>query len=74
MNCPSVGRAIVGSTSSSKTASSGGMGLPSHRQNTDPELFLSKRTAGRKMEKSLQERRSSDRSKLRSSSRKGSKA
>ena len=42
--------------------------------NSDPELFLSKITAGTKVEKRLKERRSSDRSKLGSSSRKGSKA
>jgi hypothetical protein len=42
-------------------------------KNSDPESFLSKRTAGTKMEKSLRERRSSDWSKLGSSSRGGSK-
>jgi hypothetical protein len=33
-------------------------------KNSDPELFLSKRTAGIKMEKRLRKRRSSDRVKL----------
>jgi hypothetical protein len=42
-------------------------------KNSDPELFLSKRTAGTKMEKILRERRSSDRHKLGSISRGGSK-
>jgi hypothetical protein len=40
---------------------------------SDPDLFLSKRTAGTKMEKSLMERMSSDRLKLGSISRGGSK-
>ena len=47
----------------------GGMWLPSHGQNSDPELFLSERIAGTKMEKRLGERKSSDRPKLGSSSR-----
>jgi hypothetical protein len=42
------------------------MGLPCYSQNSDPELFLSKRTAGKKMEKRLRERRSSDWPDLRS--------
>jgi hypothetical protein len=37
-------------------------------KNCDPELFLCKRTAGTKMEKSLSERRSSDRPNLGSNS------
>jgi hypothetical protein len=41
---------------------------------TNPELFLSKGTAGTKMEKRLRERRSSDQSNLGSISRGGSKA
>ena len=51
-------------------------GWGGHRRvkNSDPELFLSKRTAKTKMEKSLRERRSSDQPKLASISRRGSKA
>jgi hypothetical protein len=43
-------------------------------KNFDPEVFLSKRTGGTKIEKSLRERSSSDRAKLGSSSRRGTKA
>jgi hypothetical protein len=43
-------------------------------KNSDPELFLSKRTSGIKVEKSLRERRSNDGPKLGSISRGGSKA
>jgi hypothetical protein len=43
-------------------------------KNSDPELFLSKRTSGTKMEKRLKERRSSDWPKLESISRGSSKA
>ena len=43
-------------------------------KNSDPELFLSKRTAETKMEKRLWERRSSDQPKLEPISRGGSKA
>ena len=49
------------------STSSGGTG---HQvRSSDPKLFLSKGTAGTKMEKSMRERRSSDRPKLGSSSR-----
>ena len=47
--------------------SNGGIGLPSHSRKFDPELFLSKRIAETKTEKSLKERSLSDRTKLRSS-------
>jgi hypothetical protein len=50
------------------------MGLSPHSQNSDPELFLSKRITGTKIEKRQKERRSSDWPKLGSISRGGSKA
>jgi hypothetical protein len=55
-------------------ASSGGMGCHLTVKNSNPELFLSKRTARTKMEKRLGERRSSGWSNLVSISRGGSKA
>jgi hypothetical protein len=58
-------RELVESTSNRKTrATSGGIGLLSHSQNSDPEVFLSKRAQGTKMKKRLRERRFSDRPNL----------
>jgi hypothetical protein len=51
-----------------------GWGWHSTVKNSDPELFLSKRTAGTKMETGLRERTSSDQSKLGPISRGCSKA
>jgi hypothetical protein len=50
------------------------MGLPFHSQNSDPELFLSKRIAETKMEKRLKETRSNEDPNLGSISKRGSKA
>jgi hypothetical protein len=82
MKCPIVGRGTIVESTSSKTktnkqtknrTSSGGIELPSHSQISDPELFLSKRTAGIKMEKRLRKCWYSDRPNLGSISRRGSK-
>jgi hypothetical protein len=63
-------RELVESTSSRKTGHQvEGWGFHPTVKNSDPELFLSKRTAGTKMEKRLRERRSSDQSNLGSISR-----
>jgi len=51
-----------------------GWGCHSTVKNSDPELFLTKRTPGTKMEKRVRERRFSDRYKLGFSSRGGFKA
>jgi hypothetical protein len=85
MKCQTVERKkIVESTSSRKTASNGGMGLPSHSLSSDlecssltqndPECSSLKRTAGTKVEKRLRERWLSDCHKLGSSSMGGFKA
>jgi hypothetical protein len=65
------GRVVMGPTSSRKTGYQWGCHLTV--KNSDPELFLSKRTAGTKMEKRQREMRFSDWPKLGSSSRIGSK-
>jgi len=52
----------------------GRMGLPSYCQNSDPELFLSENTSGKKMEKSFRKRGSSNRPKLGLRSKRGLKA
>jgi hypothetical protein len=67
-------RELVESTSSRKTGHQvEGWGCHSTVKNSDPELFLSKRTAGTKKEKRLRERRSSEWPNLGSTSRRGFK-
>ena len=57
-------RELVESTSSRRTIKwRDGVTIPQSK-NSDPELFLSKRTAEAKMERSLRERRFSDQPKL----------
>jgi hypothetical protein len=67
-------RELIESTSSRKTGHQvKRWGCHLIIKNSEPELSLSKRTAGTKMEKTWRERMSSDRPKLGSSSRGGSK-
>jgi hypothetical protein len=68
MKCPTVGRVNFHLQQNTKHQVGGGGCHPTVK-NSNPELFLSERTTGSKMEKSLREKRSSDRHKLRSSSR-----
>ena len=57
-------RELVESTSSRKTGHQvEGWGCHPTVKNSDPELFLSERTAGTKMEKSLRKRRTNNRPK-----------
>jgi len=68
-------RELVESTFSKKTGNQvEGWGCYLSFKNSDPELFLSKRTTRTKMEKGLRESRASDWPNLGSSSRGGSKA
>jgi hypothetical protein len=68
-------RELVEFISSRKTGNQmEGWGCHPTVKNSDPELFLSKRIAGTKMEMILKERRSSDQPNLESISRGGSKA
>jgi hypothetical protein len=74
MKYPTVGEELVEPTSSRKTGLQV-KGWDSHPtvKNSDPELFLFKRTTGTKM-KTLRKRQFSDQPNLGSSSRGGSKA
>jgi hypothetical protein len=68
-------RELIESISSRKTGHQvEGSGCHPTVTNSDPELFLSKRTVGTKLEESLRERMSSNRPNLGSISRGGSKA
>jgi hypothetical protein len=53
-------RELKSPTPVERHGSSQRMGLPSHSQNSDPELFLSKRITGTTQEKRLRERQYSD--------------